>query len=330
VLAAAAVAAVVGLVPPSATAAPDPNQQLNDLNQQAEILNEQVLQARDALAAKQKDLAQANAATADARAAAADARSREAAYRGVVDQLASASFEGAQFNQLSALMSSSSTQQYLDKASMLDLLAQQNNTALKQLVSVVAQTAAADKAAQVAQQQAQQAADAAAKISNDLQQKQSALDTQIQQVKAQLRQLSAAARAALANPGDLGSFVAPPGIAGAAMEVALAQRGIMYVWGGASPSQGFDCSGLVQYAYAQEGVSLPRTAQAQYEMGQPVSRNALQPGDLVFFGYGPSFIHHVGIYVGNNKMVNAATSGTPVRVQQLWPYEYQGARRLSS
>jgi cell wall-associated NlpC family hydrolase len=330
VLAATVVAAVVGLVPLSATAAPDPNQQLNDLNQQAETLNEQVLQARDALAAKQKDLAQANAAADAARAAAADARSREVTDRVQVDQLASASFEGAQFDQLSALLTSSSTQQYLDEAAMLDVLAQQKNTALKQLTRVVAETAAADKAAQVAQQQAQQAADAAAKISNDLQQKQDALNTQIQQVKAQLRQLSETARAALANPGDLGSFVAPPGIAGAAMGVALAQRGIPYVWGGTSPSQGFDCSGLVQYSYAQEGVSLPRSAQAQYEMGQPVSRGALQPGDLVFFGYGPSSIHHVGIYVGNNKMVNAATSGTPVRVQQLWPYEYQGARRLGS
>jgi cell wall-associated NlpC family hydrolase len=166
--------------------------------------------------------------------------------------LASAAFQGAQFSQLSALLTSSSTQQYMDQSSMLDVLSRQNHASLSQLSAVVAQTAAADKAAQGAQQQAQQAADAAAKISSDLGQKQNALDTQIQQVKTQLAQLSATARAARAAPGNMGSFVAPSGIAGAAMQVALAQRGIMYVWGGTSPSQGFDCSGLVQYSYAQK------------------------------------------------------------------------------
>jgi cell wall-associated NlpC family hydrolase len=330
-LAATAVAAMVGLVPTPATAvpAPDPNQQLNDLSQQAGILNEQVLRARDALAAKQAELGKANADGVNARNAAADARNREATSRQGVDQLASAAFQGAQFSQLSALLTSSSTQQYIDQSSMLDVLSRQNQASLSQLSAVVAQTAAADKAAQGAQEQAQQAADAAAKISSDLGQKQNALDTQIQQVKTQLAQLSATARAARAAPGNMGSFVAPSGIAGAAMQVALAQRGIMYVWGGTSPSQGFDCSGLVQYSYAQKGVSLPRTAQAQYGVGQPVSRDALQPGDLVFFG-SPGNIYHEGIYVGNNEMVNAATFGTPVRVQAVWPTEYAGARRIGS
>jgi cell wall-associated NlpC family hydrolase len=330
-LAATAVAAVVGLVTPSATAvpAPDPNQQLNDLSQQAAILNEQVLQARDALAAKQAELGKANADGLNARNAAADARNQEATSRQGVDQLASAAFQGAQFSQLSALLTSSSTQQYMDQSSMLDVLSRQNQSSLSQLSAVVAQTAAADKAAQGAQQHAQQAADAAAKINNDLQQKQGALNGQIQQVKTQLAALSATAKAARANPGNLGSFVAPPGIAGAAMQVALAQRGIMYVWGGTSPSQGFDCSGLVQYAYAQQGVSLPRTAQGQYGVGQSVSRDALQPGDLVFFG-SPGNIYHEGIYVGNNQMVNAATFGTPVRVQAVWPTEFAGGRRLGS
>jgi peptidoglycan DL-endopeptidase CwlO len=328
---AVAAAAMAGLVPTPATAvpAPDPNQQLNDLSQQAGILNEQVLRARDELAAKQAELDKANADGLNARNAAADARNQEATARQGVDQLTRSAFQGAQFSQLSALLTSSSTQQYLDQSSMLDVLSRQNQASLSELSALVAQTAAAEKAAQAGQQQAQQAADAAAKTSNDLRQKQDALDTQIQQVKTQLAQLSAPAKAALANPGNMGSFAAPSGIAGAAMQVALAQRGIMYVWGGTSPSQGFDCSGLIQYAFAQKGVSLPRTAQAQFGVGQPVSRDALQPGDLVFFG-SPGNIYHDGIYVGNNEMVNAATFGTPVRVQAVWPTEFAGGRRIGA
>jgi cell wall-associated NlpC family hydrolase len=328
-LAATAVAVALGVVPTPASA--DPTQQLNDLSNQAQLLNEEVHRAQDALAAKQKELNQANAAAADAKGAAADARSREDAYRQQVDKLANASFEGAQFSQLSALLTSSSTQQYLDQAAMLDVLAQQNHTSLNQLSSVVAQTATADKAAQTAQQRAQQATDDAAKISNDLQQKQGALDTQIKQVKAQVNQLSAAAQNARASAGTImaGSFVAPPGIAGAAMQSALTQRGKPYVWGGASPSVGFDCSGLTLWAYAQQGVSLPHSAQAQMAMGQAVSRDALQAGDLVFFGTA-SNIHHVGIYVGNGQMVNASDFGIPVRVQSAWESDYYGARRLGA
>jgi peptidoglycan DL-endopeptidase CwlO len=333
-LAATAVAASLGLVTTPASA--DPTQQLNDLSQQAQALNEQVHRAQDALTTKQKDLSQANAAAADASAAAADARNREAGYRTQVDQLTSASFQGAQLSQLSALLTSRSTQQYLDQSSMLDLLARQNNQALTDLSSVVAQTAAADKATQAAQQHAQQATDEAAKINDDLQQRQKDLKAQTAKVRAQVDQLGVAAQAARANAAGtitsasaVGSFVAPPGIRGAAMQSALSQVGKPYVWGGASPSVGFDCSGLVLWAYAQQGVSLPHSAQAQMAMGQSVPRDALEAGDLVFFGTA-SNIHHMGLYVGNGQMVNASDFGIPVRVQSAWQSDYFGARRLGA
>jgi cell wall-associated NlpC family hydrolase len=333
-LAATAVAAALGVVPTPATA--DPTQQLNDLSQQAQQLNEQVHRAQDALAAKQKDLKQANTAAADASAAAEEARNREAGYRTQVDQLTNASFQGAQFSHLSALLTSSSTQQYLEQSAMLEILAQQNQASLDQLSSVVAQTAAANKATQAAQQRAQQATDDAAKINSDLQQRQNDLKAQTAQVQAQVDQLSTAARAARANAAGTitsasaaGSFVAPPGIRGAAMQAALTQMGKPYVWGGASPSVGFDCSGLVLWAYAQQSVSLPHSAQMQFGMGQAVSRDALEAGDLVFFGTA-SNIHHMGLYVGNGQMVNASDFGIPVRVQSAWQNDYFGARRLGA
>jgi cell wall-associated NlpC family hydrolase len=110
------------------------------------------------------------------------------------------------------------------------------------------------------------------------------------------------------------------------MKEALAQRGKPYQFGGAGPNV-FDCSGLVDYAYALAGrPGLPHSAAALQGMGVAVSRADLRPGDLVFFG---SPAYHVGIYVGNNEMVNAPDSGSVVRVETIFS-GYSGARRLGS
>ena len=108
-----------------------------------------------------------------------------------------------------------------------------------------------------------------------------------------------------------------------AVQIALKYLGVPYAWGGASPS-GFDCSGLVMYVYRQLGVSLPHSAAMQYECGTHVSRDQLQPGDLVFYG---SPIHHVGIYVGNGDMIDAPYTGVSVRIDPLQS-DYAGATRI--
>ena len=104
----------------------------------------------------------------------------------------------------------------------------------------------------------------------------------------------------------------------AAVSWALSQIGTPYVWGGETPGVGFDCSGLVQAAYAVAGVSLPRVAQDQYDTTPKLAPGAvLAPGDLVFFGGGPDSIDHVGLYVGvvggQNVMVDAPHTGADVR-----------------
>jgi len=83
--------------------------------------------------------------------------------------------------------------------------------------------------------------------------------------------------------------------------------GVPYVWGGSSPN-GFDCSGFVQYVYAQKGITLPRTADIQATAGQPISKAELMPGDLVFFAGDYVNISHVGIYIGNGQMIHASSS----------------------
>jgi cell wall-associated NlpC family hydrolase len=123
-----------------------------------------------------------------------------------------------------------------------------------------------------------------------------------------------------------GTTVAPPSQYGGVVGIAMRYLGTPYVWGGASPG-GFDCSGLVMYAYAQMGISLPHYTGAQWNVGVPVSRSDLQPGDLVFFdGLG-----HVGIYIGGGQFIHAPHTGDVVKISSMtgWYAEtYVGARRI--
>lgn len=124
---------------------------------------------------------------------------------------------------------------------------------------------------------------------------------------------------------------APPADAGrGAQVVAIAMRylGVPYKWGGASPSTGFDCSGLTMYVFAQIGVSLPHYAAAQYGMGRAVSKSELQAGDLVFFrGLG-----HMGMYIGGGNFIHAPRTGDVVKISSIYePYRvanWVGARRV--
>lgn len=100
-----------------------------------------------------------------------------------------------------------------------------------------------------------------------------------------------------------------------AVEAALSQVGVPYVYGGASPSQGFDCSGLIYWAYAQAGKSLSRPADYQRDDSIPITYEQLQPGDLIFYG---EPVSHDAMYIGNDLIVNAPYTGEFVRVQSMW------------
>ncbi len=122
--------------------------------------------------------------------------------------------------------------------------------------------------------------------------------------------------------------VAPPSQYGGVVGIAMQYLGVPYVWGGASPG-GFDCSGLVVFVYAQVGVSLPHHAASIYNYGVPVSRDQLEPGDLVFFdGLG-----HMGIYIGGGQFIHAPHTGDVVKISSLddpwYAATYVGARRIT-
>jgi cell wall-associated NlpC family hydrolase len=115
-----------------------------------------------------------------------------------------------------------------------------------------------------------------------------------------------------------------------AARIALRAVGVPYRWGGSSPASGFDCSGLVYWAYGRLGVPVPHSSYALYDMGRRVPRSRLKAGDLIFF----AGLGHVGMYLGGGRMVHAPQSGRHVEVVDLnrsnYGLRFVGARRISA
>ncbi len=293
---------------------------------QLEVLTEQFNDARVALETDQAAATQA----------AADAQAAQAAFdaaRGSVTDVARTAYQGgSQLTGLQTLLSAGSADQFVEQAATLDMLSQHTT----QVLDAAQQ---ANDAAAAAQQQAEQATTEAQAQLDAVSAQQAELNAEIADYQAQYDRLSAAEQAAIlashgggdtaatASSGGSGSgsgssssaaapastVVANSAAAQTAVDTAMAQRGDPYVWAASGPNS-FDCSGLVQYAYAAAGISLPHSSRAQASMGQAVSRADLQPGDLVAF-YSP--VSHIGIYIGNGQMVHAPTSGDVVKVASI-------------
>jgi cell wall-associated NlpC family hydrolase len=147
-------------------------------------------------------------------------------------------------------------------------------------------------------------------------------------------QAAADAAAAASAPDEPGQGPNPPppsvdpGDGGARASIALnaayEQLGKRYLWGADGPDR-FDCSGLMMWAWARAGVSLPHSSRAQFGSGRHVDIGELRPGDLVFFG---SPIHHVGMYVGGGNMIHAPHTGAVVQISNAFRNNYVGAVRL--
>ncbi|SFQ36550.1 Cell wall-associated hydrolase, NlpC family [Amycolatopsis arida] len=337
-LAASAVIAIAVQVPATATPQPvpltppgtsssDALAQYRELGEQAEKLNEEYLVAKEDLAAKRAELEKATADLEAARQAGERAAADEEVFRAEVDRLAGTTFTSgaAQLTKLSALLSGSSANDFLDRSAALDMLAAERNQVLRRLAGAVDQSAAAERQAADARARAQAAKDEAAKLTADIEQRKSALDEQIRRLERAHGLLSSADRAAQRDTGGpIPSVKAPGPAAQTAVDAALSKIGSNYRLGEEGPRE-FDCSGLTLWAYRQAGITLPRTARSQQGFGTPVSRQQLQPGDLVFFG---SPAYHVGIYLGGGKMVHAPQPGEVVKISSVQS-GYSGARRVA-
>jgi len=336
-LAAAAVIAVAGFPQASATPTPildsppttssDALAQYRQLAAQAEQLSQQQLQAQDDYNAKKAELDKANADVATANQTVQAAQAKEAQYQVTVDQFTDESFvSGAQFAKLSTLLSGTSTQDFLDRSSALEVLANNDNKAMQTYIDAVNAASTAEQQATAAKNKAQADSDAAAKLLNGLNTQSAALQKQLSDLNAVAARLTAADKLAQRDRGaSAPNLPAPTAAAQKAIDVALSKLGDNYVWGATGPST-FDCSGLMQFSYRAAGISLPRTAAEQQKVGLSVSRSQLQPGDLVFFG---SPAYHVAMYLGNGMIVQAPTTGDVVKVSPLMN-NYSGARRVAT
>ncbi len=306
-----------------------------------EVVTEQFNEAREQLRASQDAAAQAARDVAAAETALAAAREQ-------VRSVARGAWTGDRLTTLSAVLTADSPDELLDRVGTLQAIADHTNGVLGGAVQATDSAAAARSAAERTQAEAAALLDRVAAQQADL-------DRQVATFQAVYDRLAAeeqrAAREAaerhaaeetaaaptpapseVSSGGTAPSAPAPAprvaaagGAARTAVDTALAQLGDPYVWAAAGPDA-FDCSGLVQYAYAAAGVRLPHSSTMQSQMGTPVPRSQLQPGDLVFF-YSP--VSHVGIYVGDGQMVHASTYGQPVKVASIDAMGgYNSARRI--
>ena len=158
----------------------------------------------------------------------------------------------------------------------------------------------------------------------DLRAKQADIEDQLTQRRAVLADLDARVKTLIERQARLDgnrAEIDTGSINGTAAQVAVVKEtmkylGIPYVWAGATPSGGFDCSGLVLYVYAKFGVEFPHGATMQAHMGTPVPFSRMQPADLVFFG-NSAFYHHVGIYIGDGLFIEAPHTGDVVKISEL-------------
>jgi cell wall-associated NlpC family hydrolase len=310
----------VVLTPSTGQAAPttaeEARQAVTDTGQQLSALDEQVHQAT-ATAEQQQTAADAAAGVA------AEAQAQLDALQPQLRAIAQTGYVGTTRGRLAAFLTSGSADDLVEQMSTLDQLASHAD-------QIVVTAAAARSAAEQAQQDATAAAAAAAAAQADLEAQKDQLQDELADYQADFARLSAADQVrvqnVLAGPDVTATPApAPTAAAGVAVRTALAQVGDMYGVGASGPDT-FDCSGLTMYAYAAAGITLPHSSLAQSQVGVPVSRADLQPGDLVFF-YSP--ISHVGMYIGNGQMVHASVTGKPVAVTSVDKSGYVAARRIT-
>ncbi|MFD9702264.1 C40 family peptidase [Lentzea sp. NPDC059081] len=291
----------------------DPARAYADLTAQATKLNEEVLRAQEDLVQRRAELDRASATVVAAQQIERQAKADENDFRGQVDLITQASFEGARFNQLSALLVADSQQDFLNRLEMMRILATDRAESLARLSGAVEKARQAHQVAESARSRAAEAAASAEQLKADLDGRNRALQAQIGEVRTALTRLPAPVVAQLGDPGDRSAVSVPAGMAGQALAYALGRRGDDYRYGGTGPG-GWDCAGLTMKAYAAAGIAIPRTSGGQAAIGRPVGRGEVRAGDLIVFNASRS---HVAIAVDNARAVHASTEGQPVKIAPI-------------
>ncbi|MGQ0466031.1 MAG: C40 family peptidase [Sporichthyaceae bacterium] len=315
-------ALVVSLVagPTASHAAPNDveqaRRQVDALDHKASEATERYNVARNALRDAERLLEQAQR-----RSSSQQAKLRE--LQNSVGALAATAYRNGGVDRTLQLIFSDDPNAFLGKAAALDALSARQTAALRKVVEARRDLRASQETAatQLAVVEAQR---------KELAKEKTVIEGHLREARAVLSRLTAAQRNRLDRAsrdydvrGLLKDLPLPNPRAAKAIEFALAQIGDRYVWGAAGPD-GWDCSGLTMVAWRKAGVSLPHSSAQQYATGRKIPRSELQPGDLVFY-YRP--ISHVGIYLGDGKIVDAPNSRKTVRITPIDLMPYTGATR---
>ncbi|MCF6388795.1 peptidoglycan hydrolase RipC [Mycobacterium sp. MBM] len=334
---------LAGASPVSADPAADALVRMNELSREAERLTEQMYSAEIDLESKSVAQRAAEERHLANLAASAAAGSELAGYQAAVDDAAAAAYMAGSTSMLGAVLVAPSPQRLIEDLALRTSMARQMTARMAGYRNATLRAQAAGRSSQASADQARAAAAQAAAVRADLQAKQSLLKDQISSVEEQYRALTPEQRVVLADPGPVAvpptaapdpailamPDAAPPaagsggGGGTVAVQAAMSRIGSPYSWGATGPAA-FDCSGLIKWAFLQEGKSLPRSSQALAAGGQDVAVDALQPGDIVTFYADAS---HAGIYIGDGNMVHASTYGTPVKVAPITSAPIYNARR---
>ena len=314
--AAAALALVLpGGISAAQTTAPKPN--LTTLVAEAKQLEFQINALSEQYDGLRIQLARAQANARIAQNAASRGAAALAVSQQSVAQLAAANYMSSGLDPTFQALTTGDPQQFLSQASAVAELDQSSGVKVNTLSNEVTQ-ALRDK------QTADQQIAAVNALEVQMNAKKKIIDAKIDQVN------SAAMKQAMAvftQTGHYPNITIPTAntVGGQALQAAITREGDPYVWGAAGPGQ-FDCSGLVVWAYAQEGIALPHYTGSLWNSGMHVARSDLEPGDLVFFF---ADISHVGIYVGDGMMIDAPDFGVPVQVEPIFWSAYVGAVRIA-
>jgi peptidoglycan DL-endopeptidase CwlO len=314
--AAAALALVLpGGISAAQTTAPKPN--LTTLVAEAKQLEFQINALSEQYDGLHIQLGRAQANARIAQNAASRGASALAVSQQSVAQLAAANYMGSGLDPTFQALTTGDPQQFLSQASAVAELDQSSGMKVSTLGNEVTQ-ALRDK--QTADQQIAEVNALEAQMNA----KKKVIEAKIDQVN------SAAMKQAMAVFTQTGQYpnidIPTANTVGAqALQAAITKEGDPYVWGAAGPGE-FDCSGLVVWAYAQEGIALPHYTGSLWNSGMHVARSDLEPGDLVFFF---ADISHVGIYIGDGMMIDAPDFGETVHVQPVFWSDYVGAVRIA-
>lgn len=321
-LAAAPPAAADPIVPPGAS---DAVAELAAANARAADATEASLDAEEQLRVRRGEADRTRDEAGAAREVADDARAERDRAFADVDQISRAAYQGGQLDALAAVLGSESPQAYLERTTLLDTISTENRAFVQRFLDATAAAEAAERDAAARALDADRSASDAQRTADDAARRQDDADREVAAAEAALDDASPATRAALRRGGTttFPTNVPGSGIAIEALRVALTQQGKPYLWGATGPST-YDCSGLVQWAYRQVGVGLPRVSRQQAQVGVPVSMPDARPGDLLFFN---DPVTHVGFYVGDGKFLEAPQSGDVVKVSEVRS-SLTGVRRI--